>query len=39
VDIIAPLAFLALVAASWALQPARRGLGREAVNHREPAFV
>ena len=39
VDIIAPLAFLALVAASWALQPARRDLGRAAVNHRERAFV
>ena len=39
VDIIAPLAFLALVAASWALQPARRGLGRAEVNHPEPAFV
>ena len=39
VDIIAPLAFLALVAASWALQPARRGVGRAAVNHPEPAFV
>ena len=41
VDIIAPLAFLALVAASWALQPARRGLGlgRTTVNHREAACV
>ena len=39
VDIIAPLAFLALVAASWALQPARSGLGRAEVNHPEPAFV
>ena len=39
VDIIAPLAFLALVAASWALQPARRGLGRTELNHPEPAFV
>jgi uncharacterized membrane protein YphA (DoxX/SURF4 family) len=39
VDIIAPLAFLALVAASWALQPARRGLGRAGLNHPEPAFV
>jgi uncharacterized membrane protein YphA (DoxX/SURF4 family) len=37
--ILAPLAFLALVAASWALQPARRGLGAVAVNDREPAFV
>jgi uncharacterized membrane protein YphA (DoxX/SURF4 family) len=39
VDIIAPLAFLALVAASWALQPARRNPGRAEVNHPEPAFV
>jgi len=38
-DIIAPLAFLALVAASWALQPARRDLGRAEVNHPEAAFV
>ena len=39
VDIIAPLAFLALVAASWALQPARRELGRVDLNHPEAAFV
>ena len=39
VDIIAPLAFLALVAASWALQPARRGLVRAGLNHPDPAFV
>lgn len=39
VDILAPLAFLALVAASWALQPARRGLVRAGLNHPEPAFV
>jgi uncharacterized membrane protein YphA (DoxX/SURF4 family) len=37
--ILAPLAFLGLVAASWALQPARRGLGRVELNHPEPAFV
>ena len=37
--ILAPLAFLALVAASWALQPARRGLGRIELNHPEAAFV
>ena len=37
--LIAPLAFLALVAASRALQPARRGLGRAGLNHTEPAFV
>ena len=39
VDILAPLAFLALVAASWALQPARRGLVRAGLNHPDPAFV
>ena len=39
VDILAPLVFLALVAASWALQPARRGLVRAGLNHPEPAFV
>jgi uncharacterized membrane protein YphA (DoxX/SURF4 family) len=38
-DILAPLVFLALVAASWALRPASRTLGHVAVNLREPAFV
>ena len=42
-DIAAPLLFLALVAASWALRPASRQLGRPtaaaAVNLREAVFV
>jgi uncharacterized membrane protein YphA (DoxX/SURF4 family) len=38
-DIVAPLGFLALVAASWALQPARRELGRAELNQPEAAFV
>lgn len=38
-DVIAPLVFLGLVAASWALQPARRDLDRAEVNHPEAAFV
>jgi uncharacterized membrane protein YphA (DoxX/SURF4 family) len=38
-DILAPLVFLALVAASWALRPASRTLGGIAVNLHEPAFV
>lgn len=38
-DIIAPLVFLALVMASWALRPTARTPGRTAVNLQEPAFV
>jgi uncharacterized membrane protein YphA (DoxX/SURF4 family) len=38
-DIAAPLVFLALVMASWALRPATRTLSHIAVNLREPAFV
>jgi uncharacterized membrane protein YphA (DoxX/SURF4 family) len=38
-DILAPLAFLALVAASWALRPASRTLGPVAVNLPRPATV
>jgi uncharacterized membrane protein YphA (DoxX/SURF4 family) len=38
-DILAPLVFLALVAASWALRPASRTLSYTSVNLREPVFV
>jgi hypothetical protein len=38
-DILAPLVFLALVAASRALRPASRTPGHIAVNLPEPAFV
>jgi uncharacterized membrane protein YphA (DoxX/SURF4 family) len=38
-DIAAPLVFLALVMASWALRPTTRTLSRIAVNLREPACV
>jgi hypothetical protein len=38
-DILAPLVFLALVVASWALRPASRTLSYTAVNLQEPAFV
>jgi uncharacterized membrane protein YphA (DoxX/SURF4 family) len=38
-DIVAPLVFLALVMASWALRPARRRTSAETVNLGEAVFV
>lgn len=38
-DIVAPLVFLALVMASWALRPTTRTLSGIAINLRQPASV
>jgi uncharacterized membrane protein YphA (DoxX/SURF4 family) len=38
-EVVAPLVFLALVMASWALRPATRTLSQVPVNLQEPAFV